>query len=1419
MKKIKYLSVLQAIIIMLEMCMTVSFADIDIDLIDYNLVMYVDGKISYVEGMQKVIDNIPYVSEEKVMMPAKFVFENLGYKVSGEDTFNARNDSTIVTIKDSNVYINEKESDIKAEVKNDIFYIESSIAEVVGFKRYADRNGLIVIYKNGGVEKADVKTLYDMGGIYLRPEEKSVRNGNTLRTTTSLSEAVEFAEDTVKEYGKQYPVHIFVHGGNYYFDETITLDKEVFSGKNTVFSISDFGDGEVIFTGAKEINEENFKMVEDAEELARLPKAARYKVAKLDLTKENIEKLEKNTEAFPFIYLNDIEQIQSRWPNDEWAKVKSIEGKTFGYEGENPGRWNQANDIRINGFFSADYFYMSSEVISVNAEKQTITLSDNQFTAGRTGARWYAANLLEEIDMPGEYFVDRDEMMLYFYPPYSLKDKTLEIVTFIDEEMIMADGVSGVDISGITFTKTGGTAISINGAENVTVKDCRFRYIQADYAISAANQTYDIIIHNNECYGLGGGLVYLKSGDIDTITSGNITVSNNWIASCGYLPRAIAGAIFSPRANSERNASCGITVKNNLIQDSNNVYAISTEGVNNSILYNEIINHGKNIDDGGCIYIGRAATLRGLNIGFNYIHYLNKEHSYGGLYNDDGYCGASWHHNICVDMNRSSIHGIGMDQEYLYNISYDCIYPALAGDRMVVNENSNKVYGDDGDMNRETQFVVENFSKYYEKEFPELSESVDRKPFFAPYNTIFFGNIGVNTGESTIRTQNFKTVELYGAKNIERADGEFSVIGLNGTNEGNPHYTNPEDIFVDINNQNFEIKPESEVAKLYPELLEIKMEDIGLKDTEILKVPENFRLKSPYNGETRLSTKELIFSWDSVQGASKYRLIVSKDRAFTQIVLDETIRENGNFNVYKTSQLSNNNIYYWKVEAIGIARQNPFVIENKGGVHTFKTAISNDVEKDTLKKTIASVNSFLNEIENFQNDEYSKEYIERLKAEVLKAQGVYDTVRVQNTIDETEEELYKLVRDSVYYKKVEFITLDDSFFKPASWTVSFGTVDNPESGVLRYSAMGKGGNATVNINDTNKILCFKIKMTSLQNKEYQGVYYKYNKNNKGYLCVFKDTFMEYQKVGLTLDTLPSEVLKENEWMDVQMGAVNTPLGVMQFFKVDERLVYLKLDDDVTQTREGGVFMIHGSSYSDTYIKKSDALPEKTDFYKEAIDVFNKPQSKEHLICALVGMGDVIGLNSDLYKAVDKTEIADAIYEKVINGNLSINSENINAYYDEVMKYALIAAYNQGKNEVIYKNNIELIYEDEIGYKELDLDGVTVYSFFKNSLKDMDKAEVNKKTAGGEYKSFEDIRKAFAENVIIFGINAFQTSFAADSGYVSELITQQNAEYVGLNIPWYFKASEEKRQQINLELCKKGGFENIKQIEDMINQFV
>ena len=66
------------------------------------------------------------------------------------------------------------------------------------------------------------------------------------------------------------------------------------------------------------------------------------------------------------------------------------------------------------------------------------------------GIQYYAFNLLEEIDQPGEWYLDRTGGVLYLYPPTDLANATVEI-GLLSTPMVTMDPVTDVRMEGLTF--------------------------------------------------------------------------------------------------------------------------------------------------------------------------------------------------------------------------------------------------------------------------------------------------------------------------------------------------------------------------------------------------------------------------------------------------------------------------------------------------------------------------------------------------------------------------------------------------------------------------------------------------------------------------------------------------------------------------------------------------------------------------------------------------------------------------------------------------------------------------------------------------------------------------------------------------------------------------------------------------------
>ena len=192
-----------------------------------------------------------------------------------------------------------------------------------------------------------------------------------------------------------------------------------------------------------------FKPVTDAAVLARLPEEARGKVLCADISNILPGDLPPMALAFggtptaPMLFLNHRFGTLARWPNadytsfskcvDHGAKIKMTSGGgsvnkpgAFIYSDPRAKRWNFAEGVWMNGYWTHDWDNHSVKAASYGAENGTndvirlaaeIPYGVMGRTWGRKERRFYVFNLLDELDAPGEWYLDRTRKVLYFCPP------------------------------------------------------------------------------------------------------------------------------------------------------------------------------------------------------------------------------------------------------------------------------------------------------------------------------------------------------------------------------------------------------------------------------------------------------------------------------------------------------------------------------------------------------------------------------------------------------------------------------------------------------------------------------------------------------------------------------------------------------------------------------------------------------------------------------------------------------------------------------------------------------------------------------------------------------------------------------------------------------------------------------------------
>ena len=149
------------------------------------------------------------------------------------------------------------------------------------------------------------------------------------------------------------------------------------------------------------------------------------------------------------LFFDGLPQTVARWPNEfvdgsaayagvelrRWARAASADVSSVDppydevlvpAEEDCPAlknAWQQQGTGWMHGYWDEDWADRHVKLQSVTANG-TLRMLCQHPRAGAVGcqkvlpgARWYAQNLLSECDSPGEYFVDRERRLLYFYPP------------------------------------------------------------------------------------------------------------------------------------------------------------------------------------------------------------------------------------------------------------------------------------------------------------------------------------------------------------------------------------------------------------------------------------------------------------------------------------------------------------------------------------------------------------------------------------------------------------------------------------------------------------------------------------------------------------------------------------------------------------------------------------------------------------------------------------------------------------------------------------------------------------------------------------------------------------------------------------------------------------------------------------------
>ena len=455
-------------------------------------------------------------------------------------------------------------------------------------------------------------------------------------------------------------VTIWIHGGDYALASTFELGPEDGGEPNGPVVYRAVAGEEVRLVGGRNLPVKAFQPINSPDALLRLDPAARPYVLRADLRALAITNYGTFPDQFsgaasvPELFFNDQRMTLARWPNDGWAEFSKVfesgpapwrnhtsdKLPAFAYEGDRPTRWLQAPVVWLQGYWCFDWRNETIQVQNIDTNKHRITLAKQHGYGLGSGnpepRRFFAVNLLEELDQPGEYFIDRESGGLFFWPPASLCGARVVLST-LTQPVIALRNASHVTLRSLTVEACAGNGIEIKGGRNDSLLACRVRNTGLDGIVVEGGTQHRVIAC--DIFDTGAAGLKIGGGDRKTLTPCGHEAVNNHIHHVSRRQRTHAWHVHL--------AGVGVRLAHNLLHDGPH-QAIGLTGNDHLIEFNEIHHTGMETADCGAFYMGRDPSERGTVLRYNFWHHIGSTRSAGSVavYFDDGAGGQTVFGNI-----------------------------------------------------------------------------------------------------------------------------------------------------------------------------------------------------------------------------------------------------------------------------------------------------------------------------------------------------------------------------------------------------------------------------------------------------------------------------------------------------------------------------------------------------------------------------------------------------------------------------------------------------------------------------------------------------------------------------------------------------------------------------------------------------
>lgn len=480
---------------------------------------------------------------------------------------------------------------------------------------------------------------------------------------------LERARDELRNRPPGEPGTVFVRDGAYYLERTLELGPADSGSAEAPVTFQAYEGEKPILIGGAEVT--GFVPHEGG-------------MVKADLKAIGLDGIE-----FRQLFFDGKRQILARFPNFDpdnpyaggflHVADQSAEPSKESFQAPPEGihEWADPGQGEVWIFPGRNYWNNILPIESVDPATRTIKLAKPASYECNPGDRYFVRGFLEELDAPGEWYLDKGTSTLYFWPPGDIEGARVSIprispIVSIAQPDGSNEWVEHITIQGFTIEGSDGAGVAMRYARGCSVIGCTIRNVGSGISMSTCKEC---LAYGNDIYQTGSSGVTVYSGNRSPTQPDANRIENNYIHHTGYFSKTSSAVALS---------GVGDIVSHNLIHDCPRI-AIVYNGNDHVIEYNHLRHMNLETQDSGATYcLGRDWTNRGHIVRYNYVHDTLGYGRHGGdqwyspfftfgIYLDDWSSGQHVHGNIVA---RSFLAGIdvhsGRDNLIENNIIYDC---------------------------------------------------------------------------------------------------------------------------------------------------------------------------------------------------------------------------------------------------------------------------------------------------------------------------------------------------------------------------------------------------------------------------------------------------------------------------------------------------------------------------------------------------------------------------------------------------------------------------------------------------------------------------------------------------------------------------------------------------------------------------